>query len=260
MGFGEWTPSELAPKRHQVIPVTIETESMISGGSKAAAGGADNFARAYHALRTDPSVQFNLAPPNAPPQTPPWLHAILKAIGHTLAAIGRFLNWIGGFFPETPVARFLLWAVIALAATALVWVMYNRIRHGEWRFKLSRLGIEEHPEVEEEWVPQEAGARSWLEEADALAAERRFAEAIHHLLFRSVEDIAKRRPSLVRPALTSRELGAAEGVPARARELFSRIARSVERSLFGGRAVRQGDWLKARQAYSDFVMAAAWRA
>ena len=51
----------------------------------------------------------------------------------------------------------------------------------------------------DEWAPEEAGARSWLEEADALAREGRFAEAIHHLLFRSVEDICRRRPALVAP-------------------------------------------------------------
>jgi hypothetical protein len=114
--------------------------------------------------------------------------------------------------------------------------------------------------LEEDWAPEEAGARSWLEEADALAREGRFAEAIHHLLFRSVEDIANRRPALVRPALTSRELAASQGIPARARELFAAIARLVERSLFGGRPVDEGDWLQAREAYSDFALAAAWRA
>jgi hypothetical protein len=123
---------------------------------------------------------------------------------------------------------------------------------------LPRLGAAEDIEPEE-WAPEEAGARSWLDEADALAREGRFAEAIHHLLFRSVEDIARRRPAVVRPALTSRELSAAQGIPARARELFAGIARVVERSLFGGRAVGERDWLTARQAYSEFALAPAWR-
>lgn len=232
---------------------------MISGGSQAAAGGADNFSRAYHALRADSSVQFNLVAQNAPPKLPPWLEAILRAIGHTLEAVGRIFQWIGSFFPAAPVARFLLWAVIAVAAAALAWALYHRIRYGEWRFRLRHAAAVGQVEIEEEWVPSETHAHSWLEEADALAGEGLFAEAIHRLLFRSVEDVARRRPALVRPALTSRELAAAEGVPGRARELFSHIARLVERSLFGGRAVDEADWLSARQAYSDFVMAATWR-
>ena len=68
------------------------------------------------------------------------------------------------------------------------------------------------------------------------------------------------RPRLVRPALTSRELAAAEAVPPVARDLFSRIARLVERSLFGGRAVDAGDWSTARAAYADFVLPGTWRA
>ena len=88
--------------------------------------------------------------------------------------------------------------------------------------------------------PDEMPMRRWLEEADALAAQGKYAEAIHHLLFRSIEDISSRRPNLVRPALTSREIAASEAIPSRAGELFASIARLVERSLFGGRAVGRG--------------------
>ncbi len=145
-------------------------------------------------------------------------------------------------------------------AAALSWSIYNRIRTGEWRLRLPRLARVADLPDEEEWTPEERGARSWLQEADALARQGRFAEAIHHLLFRSIDDIASRRPALVRPALTSRELAASVGLPARARDLFAAIARLVERSLFGGRPLDEGDWLEARAAYSDFALPAAWRA
>ena len=102
--------------------------------------------------------------------------------------------------------------------------------------------------------------RSWLEEADALAAQGKYAEAIHHLLFRSIEDISNRRPNVVRPALTSREIAASRAIPSRAAELFAGIARLVERSLFGGRTVGETDWVEARGAYTDFALAKAWRA
>ena len=115
-------------------------------------------------------------------------------------------------------------------------------------------------EEEESWAPEAAPARSWLREADALAAQGRYAEAVHHLLFRSIEDIGRRRPRLVRPALTSRELAAAEALPPPARSLFARIAGLVERSLFGGRPVEAGDWTAARSAYADLVLPGTWRA
>jgi hypothetical protein len=175
--------------------------------------------------------------------------------------VGRFFGWIGSLMPDAPYARILLWTVLAVAAAALVYAVYQRVRHGSWRLPWRRRAVATEAEVEEEqWMPDAAPARSWLREADALAAEGRFAEAIRHLLFRSVEDLAHRRPRLVRPALTSRELAAAEAVPPAARDLFARIARLVERSLFGGRAVGEPDWSEARSAYADFVLPRTWRA
>jgi hypothetical protein len=227
--------------------------------SQTAASGADRFSRAYNALRHDSSTQFNLTPPPAAPKPPEWLQALSRFIGKALEPVGRFLRWIGSFFPDAAYARILLWTIIALGAAAILWALYNRLRYGEWTLRLPRLARAQDFEPEEDWAPAEAGARSWLEEADALAREGLFAEAIHHLLFRSVEDIARRRPALVRPALTSRELSAAQGIPARARELFAGIARLVERSLFGGREVGENDWQAARQAYSEFALAPAWR-
>ena len=163
--------------------------------------------------------------------------------------------------PDAPYARMLLWTVLALAALALVWMVYERVRHGEWRLpRRRRARAIETTDEEPAWAPDAAPARAWLNEADALAEQGLYAEAIHHLLFRSVEDLSRRRPRLVRPALTSRELAAAEAVPPAARDLFARIARLVERSLFGGRAVDSGDWSNARAAYADFVLPGTWRA
>lgn len=225
-----------------------------------AASGSDHFAQAYHALRSDPSVQFNYAPPLKPPQPPHWLHAFFHWLGELFTPVGRALKWVGGLLPDAPYAKILLWTVIAVSAAALLWALYNRVRYGEWRIRLRRSADWREPEQQPEWAPEEASARSWLEEADALAAEGRFAEAIHHLLFRSIEDIRRRRPALVRPALTSRELAGSDGIPGRARSLFAGIAALVERSLFAGRDVDQGDWQDARSAYSDFALATAWRA
>jgi hypothetical protein len=235
-------------------------EGVISGGTQLAARGADRFGHAWQAMRGDSAIQFNLTPTEPPPQPPAWLKAFTHWMDEVFAPVGRFLNWIGSFFPDAAYARILLWTVIGLGAAALSWAVYNRIRHGEWRLRLPRRARVTDAADEEEWTPEETGARSWLQEADALAREGRFAEAIHHLLFRSIDDIASRRPALVRPALTSRELAASEGLPGRARDLFAGIARLVERSLFGGRPVAEGDWLEARAAYSDFALPAAWRA
>jgi hypothetical protein len=197
-----------------------------------------------------------------PPEPPRWLRAVGDWLGEVLRPVARLFEWIGSFMPSAPYARMLLWTVLAIALLALAAAVYQRLRHGEWRLPRRRRAqsVELGPEEEEGWSPEAAPARSWLREADALAAQGRYAEAVHHLLFRSIEDIGRRRPRLVRPALTSRELAAAEGLPPPARSLFARIAGLVERSLFGGRAVEAGDWSEARAAYADLVLPGTWRA
>jgi hypothetical protein len=190
-----------------------------------------------------------------------WLRELFHWIGRGLRPVGRLFHWIGSFMPNAPYARIFLWTVLALAALALIALVFERVRHGTWRLPRLRRATAAEASADEEpqWAPEAAPARSWLKEADALAAEGLYAEAVHHLLFRSVEDLARRRPRLVRPALTSRELAAADAVPPAARELFARIARLVERSLFGGRAVGEPDWTNARAAYADFALPKVWR-
>ncbi|MEG3143857.1 DUF4129 domain-containing protein [Sphingomonas sp. RT2P30] len=224
-----------------------------------AAIAADRFAAAHRALRADPSIQFTMQPVKPPAPPPAWLESFFHWLAY--GPIGRFFSWIASFMPDAPVARALLWALLAILAATLLWVIVVRLREGQWRLPRRRRVVAASAEPEEEaWAPDAAPVRAWLEEADLLAADGRYAEAVHHLLFRSIEDIARRRPRLVRPALTSRELAAADAVPAPARDLFARIARLVERSLFGGRPVSVEDWTGARAAYADFALPRTWRA
>jgi hypothetical protein len=219
-------------------------------------------AAAHRALTADPAIQFALRPAPPPPQPPEWAIAFGRWLRHALRPLGRALEWIGSFMPDAPYARILLWGVLALAALFVALTLYNGIRRGEWRLPVARRSRRDEDPVdpEESWAPEAAPARAWIEEADALAAEGRYAEAVRHLLFRSIEDLARRRPRLVRPALTSRELAAAPGLPEQARSLFSRIAASVERSLFAGRPLDQQEWSAARAAYADLVLPRTWRA
>ena len=236
---------------------------MSGGNVSAGAADADRFAAAYRALRGDDSIQFVLTRAKPPPEPPEWLRAIGRWLRDALAPVGRFFRWVSSFMPDAPYARIVLWTVIALAAAALIAMIFERVRSGEWRLPrrpVKGLATAVDPADEEEWAPNAAPVRAWLAEADALAAEGRFAEAIHLLLFRSVEDIARRRPQVVRPALTSRELAAAPGIPGAARTLFARIAGRVEASLFGGRTVNAEGWAEARSAYADFALPGAWKA
>ena len=230
----------------------------IAGQAQAA---ADRFVAAHRALRANSDIQFDLHRMPPPRPTPGWIKSLGDWIARLLRPIGRFFDWLGSFLPDAPYARILLWSVLIAAAAALAWMAWTRWLEGAWRLPSLRRRLGETAEIAEEdyWQPGAAPARAWLEEADALAEQGRFAEAAHHLLIRSVEDIGRRRPGLVQPALTSRDLARAQAVPPRARQLFSGIAAVVERSLFGGRPVNADDWAECRSAYADFARTASWK-
>lgn len=222
--------------------------------------GARDVAAAHDALLADKSVQFGLPPSPPPPEIPEWVKAIGRFFDWIGGPIGRFFRWIDSFMPDIPVVKAMLWALLVVAAVALIYLLYTRLRGGSWRLPWAKRDGGAELATEEEWAPDAAAARDWLAEAEALAAQGRFDEAVHHLLFRSVDDIARRRPALVRPSVTSRELAAAGEVPANARGLFGTIAAIVERGLFARRDIDEPDWIEARDAYAKFALAGAWKA
>lgn len=183
-------------------------------------------------------------PPPPPPPTPEWLKSLFNAIGD-------FFQW------SAPAAKPLMW--IAVAAL-LLFLLYHFVpAFARWVDNLPFRRKAGDADAEDGAGFAEAGAaRALLAEADALAAEGRYAEAVHLLLYRSVQDIEGRRPGLVKPAMTSRDLAAARDLPPVAQGAFSRIARAVEISLFGGRAIDAGAWQTCRSAYAELTVPKNW--
>jgi hypothetical protein len=215
---------------------------------------------AHRMLRADSHIQFDAATVAPPTPAPAWLKALGRWVDHyLLQPIGKALNWIGSFLPDAPYARIILWTLLVAGVVLILWVIVQRLREGVWsrpRWRRRILATRAADETGEAFF--EGPVRTWLAEADALAGEGRFAEALHHLLLKSVDDIARRRPQMVRPSLTSREIARTGDFPYRARTIFSRLAAGVERSLFGGRAVDADEWTACRAAYADFAQGKAW--
>jgi len=183
-------------------------------------------------------------PPAPPPPTPEWLRSLFDAIGN-------FFQW------SAPAAKPLMWIGVALLVLFLLYHFVPAFARWVDNLPFRRKAVGD--DAEDGIGLAEAGAaRALLAEADALAAEGRFAEAVHLLLYRSVEDIENRRPGLVRPAMTSRDLAEARDLPAAARDAFSRIARAVEISLFGGRSIDAGAWQTCRGAYAELTVPKNW--
>lgn len=183
-------------------------------------------------------------PPPPPPPTPEWLKSLFDAVG-------SFFQW------SAPAAKPLMWIAVALV---VLFLLYHFVpAFARWVDNLPFRRKAAHDEDGDVVGLAEAGAaRALLAEADALAAEGRFGEAVHLLLYRSVEDIEGRRPGLVKPAMTSRDLAEARDLPAVAQGAFSRIARAVEISLFGGRAIDAGAWDQCRSAYAEMTVPKNW--
>lgn len=190
------------------------------------------------------TIQTSFPPPKAPPQPPEWLTALFDAIG-------RFFDWSAPAFKPL--------ALVAAVLLALFLLYHLVPAFAEWvdrlRFRGRHAADEDAPTV---GMAEARAARALLADADALAAEGRFDEAVHLLLYRSVADIEGRRPGLVRPAMTSRELAAAHDLPGVARDAFSRIARAVEISLFGGRSIDGAAWQACRDAYAELTVPKNW--
>jgi len=194
---------------------------------------AQDFAEAHRRLLADRSIQFDLPRADAP-ELPQWLIDFMTA--------------------SLPVMKAVFWIGLAGGVLLLLYAIARRALGAKWSWGRKREEMED-----ETWRPGEGPARRLLGEADALAADGLYAEAAHLLLFRSIEDIDARRPDLVRPALTSRDIAALPAIPDRPRSAFLAIAMMVERSLFAARPLAADDWRDCRAAYEEFAFADGWR-
>ena len=198
-------------------------------------------------LMRDPALQFSFdqaAKPPPPTNLPHWLVAVLRAIGNFLVWIGQGLGWV------------FVAALVAALLIVLAFIVREIIR-ANWPDLLKKKSGKPKPGIVD-WRPEAAAARALLDDADRLAAAGRYAEAARLLLHRSIEEIEGRRPRLVRPALTSREISGLDDIPEAARGTFSAIASVVERSFFGGRDVDAAGFAECRRTYEAFAFPGAW--
>ncbi len=215
--------------------VVIEANLPAAGAEQAAASGP-TFESAHQALVADKTLQFEMKGIEPPPPPPGWLQPLIE-----------FLSTLG------PVFKIIFWLGLAALVVAVLWFIAREVIRIRLPERTRKLDIED-----DGWRPAPAAALALLSDADALAAEGRFAEAVHLLLLRSINDIDGRLPNTVRPALTARDIAGLNRLPAAARPAFDRIARVVENSLFGGRPVDRAAFTDCRAAYEAFAFPQAW--
>ncbi len=170
---------------------------------------------------------------------------------------GPFARWLASVFRFFgPIIGYILIVVLVLAALAALYFIFGEslTLRGKQKEEKVKPVISQMPDLR----PEEETARALLEDADALAAAGRFAEAVHLLLFRSINDIQEKQQGSVPRSMTAREIGRLETLPSRVRSALSPIIQIVERSFFGGREVDEGGWQSARKSYESFAFGEAW--
>lgn len=189
---------------------------------------------AHAALRKTPGIQFDFGQ-FVSPETPSWMQALVD-----------FLQAIG------PLLKYLFWGGVAVGLALILYVVLRELVPDRWFRRPTRVAATD-------FQPAAETARALLQDADGLAAVGRFEEAIHLLLFRSIDDLVSRRPGVVKPALTSRDIAGLSVLPADARAAFARLAEAVERTFFGGRPAGAEAFQAARSDYEAFAFAEGWR-
>jgi hypothetical protein len=199
---------------------------------------ADSQDAAWRGLLSHRDIQFDFPDSPAIPPTPLWLR-------HLLEFIDRHAVWFK-------------WGGWILLGAAVLTIGYFLVRHLLQRGFSQADNFPLRPVPA--WQPTAEQARLLLRDADALAAQGRFEDAAHLLLLVAIQEIGDRRPGLVLPALTSREIATLDALSAQARQIFSHIALVVESCIFGGRTLAADDYAEVRRTFEQFTVPHTWQA
>lgn len=217
----------------------VATDAQVQGDSNTA-----SFNLAWDDVRADANIQFTPTPAPKPPVLPQWWLDFLAWLKELLSPVMEALA------AAWPILRILLLLALAAGVLTLIWVILAPYVE-QWRGRKR--------EVEDIWQPGQEAARELLAEAEALAAIGQFDQAVRLLLHRSIADIEKHRPDLLRPSSTSREIGQFDSLPDASRAMFAVIAGQVERGLFAALPIDEKGWQLSRDAYAGFALRENWR-
>ena len=197
----------------------------------------DNYAK----LKEDTTLQFELAKPKV---------REVKKRRNRSGALGAWEQTGGA------IMKGLFYGICAaLVATVLFFILREFIHV---RFPAKKAEAETEEEEIPLYMPDTEAAQILLGDVDTLAKEGKFADAIHTLLFRSIQDIEDKRPHSIKQSFTSREIAELKILSPEARTAFSHIGRVVEEGFFGNKALGKPEFDACREAYVQFTRPKAW--
>ena len=197
------------------------------------AATGDHLAAAHAAMLRDHQLQFHFTE-FVRPETPRWV----GPVGEFLRAIAPFLGYV-------------FWGGVVIIVLVIAYALFSEIRR-RMPARTEKFNAPAPPAPD--YRPTAVRARGLLEEADRLAREGRYGEAVRVLLHRSIDDFEDVLKIAIGPALTSREIARLDRLSPQGRSTFSGIAAAVERSLFGGQALTASQYGECREAYAAFAL------
>jgi hypothetical protein len=149
------------------------------------------------------------------------------------------------------IAQMLLWVLMALVVVlCIVWLGRE----------LGNYDGESKPAEADDGAPdRQAPDRRVIDrplgDAEELARRGLFGEAIHVLLLRTLQELARRLPERLPRSLTSREILARVRIPDDARSALAGLVGAVEVSHFGNLEPGEADFQHCRQHFQRFAAA-----
>lgn len=153
-------------------------------------------------------------------------------------------------------AEVLYWALLAGIAALVLFFLGNLaldLVRNRGAFKPNREPAAAPPRpVETPPMEGRRADRGTLAEADRLAAEGRFSEAIHHLLLAALARLHHELGPRIAPALTGPEVLRLPVLPPAAVEPLTRLVQLSEINHFGGRSAAEPDYRRCRDDFLRF--------
>lgn len=153
-------------------------------------------------------------------------------------------------------AEILFWGLLAVVAAFVLFFLaglaFDLLRNRDV-FKRNRdRSAEAAPRIEMPSVGRRAVDHRTLAEADRLAAQGRFSEAIHLLLLVALERLHRELGPRIAAAMTGREVLRLPALPGGTTEPLARMVQLSEINHFGGRHAAEPDYHRCRADFLRF--------
>jgi len=214
------TPAEVRQRAKEIVSAGYQHDLPGEGAAERARGGAD-----------DPAS-------DRLPATPRRRDELVHDDGQ------------GPFGALGSIARMLMWALMgAVIVLGTLWLGRELAGYSaDAGGKPDRDGDDGEREA-----PDRAVVERPLGDADELARRGQFGEAVHALLLRTLQELARRLPERLPPSLTSREILARVRLPDDARHALAALVGAVEVSHFGGVESAETDFQHCRSHFQRFA-------